>query len=192
MDLLTSASAFATIISLLSIFKSEHSSSQLSDFCNWLKEKRYEEVEASIQRNEILSKQLNQLLSINHNELVNKLNQLDILMSSIAGQMKEFSGLAKTIHADSIFSDQAISILKQFVKSGAKIIMERKVNTRSGADEYYLMEGGHGKIEYDDPRFIDDDFRSLVGNGLLTVNYTSQGKRQFLITRSAVAYVNAI
>lgn len=192
MDPLTAAGAFATIVGLLGNFKAERSSSDLSDFYEWLKEKHHEEVAASIQRNETLSQQLSQILSSNHDELIDGLNQLDILISSVAGQIKEFSGLAKTIHAESIFSDQAIHILKQFVASGAKMIMEHKIRSRSNSDKYFLMEGAHGEIEYDEPRFMEDDLQTLVGTGLITLQYTSKGTRQFLITRSAVSFVNAI
>lgn len=191
MDLFSSAGAFATIVGLLAAFKSERSSSDLSDFYGWLKEKRYEGVENSIRNSEILTQQLSQILSQNHDELIGKLKQLDILMSSIASQIQDFSGLAKTIHSENIFSDQAISILKQFVNSGAKLMIERKMYT-GDPDEYFLMEGGHGKIQYNDQRFLEDDLNTLVNTGLLTLQYNKGRSRQFLITRKAVVFSNTI
>ena len=192
MDPLSVASSFAMIVGLLSNFKAEQSCTNLNDFISWLKEKHHDEVVASIERNQVLSSQLTQMLSSNHEELINKLNQLDLLISSVAGQLEGFSGLARTIHSESVFSNQAISILRQFVESGARMMMEHKIMNRDGGNDYHLMEGGYGKIEYSEPRFIEDDLKTLVGAGLLSLQYTPKGTRQFLITRSAVSFVNAI
>ena len=192
MDPLTAAGTFATIVGLLISFKSERSSSDLADFFAWLKEKHHEEIVASIEQNKALSSQLTQILSSNHDELINKLNQLDILISSVAGRLDEFSGLANAIHAESVFSDQAISILKQFVQSGAKIMGEFTISSEDIPDKYILREGGQGEIEYDEPRFIEDDLQTLVKTGLLNLQYTSKGSRKFIITRPAVAFINEI
>lgn len=192
MDPLTAAGAFATIVGLLGSFKSERSSSDLADFFDWLREKHQEEVVAAIEGNQALSNQLTQILSSNHDELINKLNHLDVLISSVAGRLDDFSGLASVIHAESVFSNQAISILKQFVKSDATIIMEYKIGDHVSQ---YILENGpdyRGEIKPDEPRFIEDDLQTLAKAGLLILQHTSNGTRQFVITRPAVAFIEEI
>lgn len=191
MDLSLITGSFAMIVGLLSNFKAERSSTDLNDFISWVKERYNEDIAASIERDQALSSKLTQILSSNHEKLIDELSKFDLLISSIADQFKELSGLARAVHPESVFSDQAISILRQFVESGASVMMEHKIMDRSGKNDYYLMEGGHGKITYNEPRFIEDDLRILAGTGLLRFELTLKGTRRFLITRAAVSFINA-
>lgn len=190
MDLLTGATAFTTIVGLLCNFKAERSSGEISDFILWLKEKRHDDVAARIEDNLSLTTQLTEILSTNHEVLIQKLASLDELISSIATQVESFSGLAKAIHPHAELSNQALSVLRQLVDSGAKLFMEHKMMTGE-ANEYNLMDGAHGPIHYDEPRFIDDDLDILVRLGLLRLEYASQGSRRFLVTREAVHFIKS-
>lgn len=191
MDLMTGAGAFATIVGLLSNFKSERSSEDMDQFILWLKEKRHEDIASGIEGNKTLLQQLTGILSTNHEELIQRLSTLDQVLSSVASHVEDFSGLAQTLHPNSVISPQAVSILRQLVDSGAKLFMEHK--TMSGApNEYLLIDGAHGKIEYEEPRFMDDDLNTLVQLGLLQLEFGSRGSRRFLITREAVRFISAI
>ena len=159
MDLMTVTGAFATIVGLLCNFKSEQSSRDMDQFILWLKEKRHEDVATGIENNKELLQQLTEILSINHDELIERLGSLDQLLSSVAAHMDNFSGLARTVHAQTSISDQAVSVLRQLVDSGAKLFMEKKLRTGK-LDEYFFMEGANGKINYEEPRFIDDDLNN--------------------------------
>ncbi len=191
MDLLTGATTFSTIIGLLCNFKAERSSGELSEFIQWLKDKRHEDVAVRIKDNLMLTEQLTEILSINNEVLIQKLESLDELLSSIATQVESFSGLAKVIHPHAELSNQALSVLRQLVDSGAKLFMEHKMMTGE-ANEYKLMDGAHGSIHYDEPRFIDDDLDILVRLGLLRLEYASQGSRRFLVTREAVRFMKGL
>ena len=188
MDLLTGATTFSTIIGLLCNFKAERSSGELSEFIQWLKDKRHEDVAVRIKDNLILTEQLAEILSINNEVLIQKLESLDELLTSIATQVESFSGLAKAIHPHAELSNQALSVLRQLVDSGAKLFMEHKMMTGE-ANEYKLMDGAYGSIHYDEPRFIDDDLDILVRLGLLRLEYASQGSRRFLVTREAIRFI---
>lgn len=191
MDLMTGAGAFATIVGLLSNFKSERSSADLGQFILWLKEKRHEDVVARIASNQAVLKQLTEILSTNHDVLLERFGVLDQLLSSAAARVEGFSGLAHAMHPQSSISDQAVSVLRQLVDSGAKLFMEHKI-TSGEPDEYILMEGAHGRIQYEEPRFLEDDLNSLVQLGLLRLEFASRGSRRFLVTREAVRFVRAM
>lgn len=187
------ATTFATIVGLLSSFKSERSSTDLSEFMEWLEEKHHETIATFIRSNENLETNLRAILNTNHEVLVERLQRLDVLISSVAGQIDEFSGLAKAVYRESIFSDQAILILTQLVDSGAKFFMESKIRRIGGIDEYVLMDGGIGKIKYDEPRFIEDDLDALVSNGLLSLKLVGdKGTRRFYVTRAAVSFISEL
>lgn len=191
MDLFTGAGAFATIVGLLCNFKSERSGNDVNSFIEWLEEKHHESTARAIEHNANLSQQLSSILGTNHDELLKRLERLDQLISSVASQTPDFSGLVSAIHPSSELSDQAVSILRQLVNSGAKLFMEHKVMT-GDLDEYILMEGGHGRIKYDEPQFIEDDLMKLVSSNLLKLEHGSKGSRRFVITRAATKLINEV
>ncbi|MCT7945417.1 MULTISPECIES: hypothetical protein [Shewanella] len=187
LDPLSIATSFSTIVGLLSNFKSERSGGQLSEFITWLKEKHHEDVVSGIEQNQMLSRQLQSLLVLNHHDLVTRLDSLDMILASIATNIDTFSSLATTIRPDSIFSEQAISIVKQFVVSGASEIWESsELGTREPA---FIFLGGSGRVNINEPRFVEDDLKTLVEFGILRLDYGSKGTRKFIITRKAVQLV---
>ncbi len=190
MDPLTAAASFATIIGLLSNFKSERSGTQLSDFTEWLKDKRHEDVALSIENNQALAIQLKSLLSVNHQELIQRLNSLDEILASVASHINTFSSLAAAVKPNSILSEQAISVVKQFVASGTKECWEHKSYGSEGSA--YLFIGGKSRLEVAEPLFIEDDLNTLVELGILRLDYGSKGTRKFIITRQAVQLANSV
>lgn len=187
LDPLSIATSFSTIVGLLSNFKSERSGRQLSEFITWLKEKHHEDVVSGIEQNQMLSHQLQSLLVLNHEDLVKRLNSLDMILASIATSIETFSSLATTIRPDSIFSEQAISIVKQFVASGASECWEQKY--LGDKDSIFSLIGA-GQLNIEEPRFVEDDFRTLVEFGILRLDFGSKGTRKFIITRKAVLLVS--
>ena len=190
MDPLTTATSFATIVGLLSNFKNERFGTQLSEFIEWLQEKRHEDVALSIERNQSLAIQLKSLLSLNHQELVKRLDALDAVLSSVASHVEAFSNLATSVRPNSILSDQAISIIKQFVASGAQEFWEHKV-LGPGGTSYHLMGSSSGKLEIAEPRFVEDDLNTLVELGIFRLDFGSRGTRKFIITRQAAQLANS-
>jgi len=190
MEPLTAAASFATIVGLLSNFKNERSGTQLSDFTEWLKDKRHEDVAQSIEQNQMLAIQLKSILSVNHQELVQRLSSLDEILASVASHIHTFSSLATAVKPSTVFSEQAISIVKQFVASGAKECWEHKFLGPEGSS--YQFIGGQGILEISESRFIEDDLNTLVEFGILRLDYGSKGARKFIITRQAVQFVSSV
>ena len=187
MDPLTAAGTFATIVGLLSNFKAEQSGTELTEFTKWLKERHYEEVATAIERSSTLSKELSKILATNHTDLVERLSQLDSRIAQLASQFEGFGGLVNALNSKAVLSDQAISILKQLVESGAEYFMEHKMFTGE-PDEYQLIGGTDGKITYADRRLIKDDLESLVSADLVRLEFASKGSKKFFVTRAAVEF----
>jgi hypothetical protein len=187
MDPLTAAGTVATIVGLLSSFKAERSGTELSEFTKWLKEKHYEEVASAIERNSSLSEELSKILATNHTDLVDRLAQLDSKIAQLASQFDGFGGLINVLHSKAVLSEQAISVLRQLLDSGAEYFIEHKMFTGK-ADEYHLMGGSCGYITYADRRFMKDDLNSLVYADLVRLELTSKGSKKFFITRAAAEF----
>ena len=187
MDSLTAAGALATIVGLLSNFKAEQSGTELTEFTKWLKEKHYEEVASAIERNSTLSKELSNILATNHTDLVERLAQIDIRIAQMASQFEGFGGLVNVLNSKAVLSEQAISILRQLVDSGAEYFMEHKMFTGE-PDEYQLIGGAGRNITYADRRVIKDDLNSLVSANLVRLEVPSKGSKKFFVTRAAVDF----
>lgn len=191
MDPLTAAGAFATLVGLVCNFKAERSSGSLDAFIVWLQEKHHEDIAVAIQRDANLLESLRALFATNHAELIERIGRLDEAMSAVAAHVGTFSSVARSLRPSLELSDQAVSMLRQLVDSQAKEIWEMKKNTGE-PDEYLLMGGvGKGPVKYDEPLFIDDDFRTLCALGLLQAKVSPNGTRMFGLTRAAVAFVAA-
>lgn len=177
--------SFATIVGLLSNYKSERSGTKLTDFVEWLKEKNHEDVARSIEQNQALSSQLQSVLALNHQELVQRLDSLDQVLSSVAAHVETFSSLAITVRPSSVLSEQAIAVVKQFVASGAKEFWQTQFLSDLGPK--FVLMGASGNLDVAEPRFIEDDLNTLVELGILRLKYGSKGTKQFVITRQAAA-----
>jgi hypothetical protein len=96
--------------------------------------------------------------------------------------------VALLTHPQVELSPQAISLLEEFFDSGASKMLEIQVAIGS----MFPFVDTDLSFVPTDPRFIQDDLRSLVSLRLLTVGHASERRREFQITRKAVKYVEAI
>jgi len=190
MDPLSAAMSFATIVGLLSNFKAERSGTQLDDFIDWLEEKRHEDIARRITQNESLSMHLQSILALNHQDLVQRLDSLDQVLSSVASHVETFSSLATAIRPSSVLSGQAISVVKQFVNSGAHEFWQQP-QCFGDSGLTFSLKGVSGNLDIAEPRFIEDDLSTLVELGILRLKYGSKGTKQFLVTRQAVDLANS-
>ncbi|NQZ86667.1 MAG: hypothetical protein HRT54_03705 [Colwellia sp.] len=191
MEVLTAATTFATIVGLLSNFKSERNSAsedEYKEFVSWLDEKRHKSLLDEIMSNHLLSLGIKSLLNLNHEVVLQKLSALDetlLVLSSSIGGFKEISNaLAPNIE----LSEQAISIINQLNSTGGSSFLES--NTFDGTS--FLFMDTQGSLEIKEPRFVEDDLTQLVNLGLLLLDYSSQGNRIFRITRLAVKLLTQV
>ncbi len=191
MEPLATAGAFATIIGLLCNFKSERKGKKLDEFILWLKEKHHEDIISYIQSQDAVTNEITTLLAREHEEVISRLDQLDAIISTIAAHLNQLPALAISIHPHALISNQAFSVLKQLVKSGAKYLLEDKSLRGEYSVKYLLMEGARGEIKCDEPRFIEDDVESLQSLGLLRLEYGSRGSKKYYVTRSACSFIES-
>ncbi|MBM4031936.1 MAG: hypothetical protein FJ291_09140 [Planctomycetes bacterium] len=190
MEPLTLATAFATIVGLLCNFKQERRAQQdLSsrDFLEWLAEHRHQELKQLIEGTSGLVSHLDAMLRQNADVLLARLKSLDDVLAGLATRIEGLEGLTRFLKPNAGLSEQAISILRQFARSGSS---EFDV-LRSSSGRFLCLISG-GKIQYTEPCFLDDDLNALVEMGLLRLRYGSNGIPFYGITRDAVRFVEAI
>lgn len=188
MDAITLANSFATIVGLLMSFQSIRDEANINDFLEWLRENNNANTANIIENDIELQQQLSAFIGQNHDAVMSQLSKLNNLMVSVASRIDGLSGLASKFDVNHGLSDQAISVLRQFVDSNSKSIF--RVETMDGEVNYLLMSDGN--IEYDDDRFIDADVQSLVENTLIVKENSPSGDSIYGITRQAVAFIDSL
>lgn len=188
MDAITLANSFATIVGLLVTFQSTRDEANISEFLEWLRENNNANTAHIIENDIELQQQLSAFIGQNHDAVMSQLSKLNNLMVSVASRIDGLSGLASKFAVNHGLSNQAISVLRQFVNSNSKSIF--RVETTDGEVNYLLMSDG--SIEYDDDRFIDADVQSLVENRLIIKENSSSGDSIYGITRQAVAFIDSL
>ena len=134
-----------------------------------------------------LSSEIDSLLKQNHELILTKLNKIDDILAFLLSHFKGLQGIVQLLKPNSQLSDQAISILRQFVNSNSDefgiIINER---------EYCLMLTSGGSMDVEDQRFLKDDLNTLVELGFLHPRIWSKGSQFYGITRNADRFINVI
>lgn len=185
MEPITVASAFATVVGLLSVFKQERkdaTAASTDEFLQWLDAHRHQEIRDQIAQSYHLSTELNQLLQADHGQIMEKLGEIDSVLATLARQTTCFRGLASMLRPDAGLSEQALHFLRTLVSSDAKEIGKMSF---MGGFRLQLVPSG-GEIRVMEPRLVDDDLGTLVQLGLLRYRAGSKGTSFYGITRSAV------
>ncbi|EIK0775228.1 hypothetical protein R7P74_24360 [Vibrio sp. 2033] len=184
--------SLATIVGLICNFKSERRASsddEYKEFVEWLDTKRHKSVISEIESNHLLSLSIKSLLNQNHEVVIEKLSGLDSSLIQLASQIDGLKEVANAIDPNTELSDQAISIIKQFTKSEGSVFLEMKM---LGGALYQIMDGNGGMLDYDEPRFLDDDLNQLCNLGFLRLDFNRKNERLFRITRATIRYVEQL
>lgn len=188
---LTAATTFASIVGLLSNFKSERKSAsdnEYQEFVQWLGDKRHKSLLDEITSNHLLGLGIKSLLNQNHDVVLQKLSALDETLLMLSSSIGGFKEISNAIAPNSELSEQAISIIDQLNNSGGSFFQELK--TFDGTT-FHIMDAT-GQIDITEPRFIEDDLNQLVNSGLLIFDYSPKGKRNFKITRLSVKLLSQV
>jgi len=110
-----------------------------------------------------------------------------ILSAVEAGVREKPSGEPASLPQKLGLSQQALSILRQFVESGDEQFFY--ANWGGGQWSLQLCHGEQNQIEVTEPRFIEDDLNQLVARKLLTMEYNPDGHVIYVITRNAVRLI---
>lgn len=178
------AESFATVVGLLGQYRSEkgaQSQLEYNDFMEWLSKANHTEVKGLLELNTSATIYIKALLNQDHEIFKQKLEKIDSALTAFASTVEGFSELAQAVNPDALLSEQAVSILEQIQESGATKVIELKM---MGGTEYIFIETS-GNIEITEPRFVEDDLKTLVEYGLLRHDYNSKGDNLYISTRAA-------
>ena len=191
MDSLTTATTFATLVGLVCHFRQEKGEREKLDhqkFIEWLEYHRHEELKNLIINTAALRTEVDNLLHSDHAIMLQKLDRIGEILASLLSQMSEFRGLALAVAPNAELSEQAISVLRQFVESGAQSFF---YNNWGNGNFSLGWEAGN-EITITELRFLEDDLNKLVELGLLAVRHSSSGDPIFGITRNATRFIETI
>ncbi|AUD78951.1 hypothetical protein CW740_06685 [Kangiella profundi] len=186
--MITEASAFATIIGLLSAFSSGRESksiAELSEFIAWLIDHKHEELANTIEQNTDITVSIKALLNHHNDELHRKLDGLGHTMALIASRVPDLTELAVSIVPNVELSEQAHSIIAQMYKNKTEFFLVSKSMNRAPI----LIPSNGELITYEDEQFLHDDLNTLVEHRLLRLDYNSKGSEMYYFTRTAVKLV---
>ena len=186
------ATAFATIVSLISEFRDKNKEVAVDDhakFLEWLTENRHDEIKKLLEQNQATVTSIKAILNLQSSDILEKLKNIDNKLGSILSVDSSFNPLVQAIAPLNSLSPQSISIIKQFETANASTILERHY---LGGSAYIFMDGNGGELTYSDIRFIEDDFSKLVDLGLLRMEFGSQGNKIFKFTREASTLAKTI
>ena len=185
------AESFAAVVALIGQYRSENnakSQDDINDFMQWLEETNHQEIMELLKSNTQATIYIKSILNQDREILKEQLERIDSALVYFASTIDGFSGLAQSINPESTLSAQALSILKQFDESGSSQMFEIKM--RGGS--MYQYSQASGSLDYTDPRFISDDFATLVELGLLRHELGRQGNDVYTITRAASDLVSSV
>ena len=178
------AESFAAIVGLLGQYRSERGKQaqlEFNDFMEWLSKANHTEVKGLLELNVDATIYIKALLNQDHEIFKQKLDKIDVAITAFASTIEGFDVLANAVNPDATLSGQAVNILEQFQESGATKVLELKM--LSGV-EYLFLETS-GQLEISEPRFVEDDLKTLLEYGLLRHDYNSKGDNLYIFTRSA-------
>tara|TARA_R110001583_G_C5586309_1_gene403350 strand:+ start:688 stop:1257 length:570 start_codon:yes stop_codon:yes gene_type:complete len=182
------AESFAIIVGLIGQYRSEKGGQaqlEYNDFMKWLAKAQHSEMKNILESNSNVATSIKSLLDQDHETFKEKLDKIDAAVTAFASNIEGFGSLARAVNPDAVLSDQSISILEQFEESGATKVLELKMY---GGAQYMFIETSGG-LEVIDPRFIEDDFHTLLECGLLRHEYNSKGDNLYIFTRAASSLV---
>jgi hypothetical protein len=181
--------SFAAIVGLLGQYRSEKGGKEqleYHDFMEWLAKANHTQTKELLEINTKATIYIKALLNQDHKIFKQKLDKIDAAITAFASTIEGFDSLAQAVNPSSILSEQAISILKQFQDSGASKALELKM--LSGTE--YMFIDASGKLQINEPRFVDDDLTTLLECGLLRHDYNSKGDKLYIFTRAASRLVS--
>lgn len=188
--------SFSSVFGLMATFLQERrgreeaqTQATLQEYIEWLRRRDHAEVVTMLGSNHQLSQAIQHLLMTGHDELLERFDRLETMLTLVLGTTAEWGELVRSIHPHAGLSDQAIEILRWFDGTGASRVIEFR--SMGGVVALIPPKGG-GNFSPKDERFFTDDMETLVGLGLLIPDFGSRGSRNYTITRAAVKLVKSL
>lgn len=186
MDMITIANSIATITGLLSMYKQERKGRKeksLDAFLQWLEDHKFENYKESLIKNTELLKSIEFILKKDNQIVLERLDKIDNILAALSSRVEGFGGIVQALKPDAELSDQAIRILRGFVKSGKDIFF--KCRTQGGTSLSPSL------TEINQPRFLEDDLTKLVELKML-IHEPKNNSEMYRITRMADDYIKVL
>lgn len=181
------------LLTALAAWRQETGSTEISEFILYIKQEALPAFEKQLTNNHEIVEATNKLLLQDTHEIKQRIDELNRVMLDIAARSNLFSGLVHVSGYRPELSEQAISILQQFVDSGASELWEFRNSDSAMPTSRYILIGVHKDLRIDDSQFVDDDFAKLIEMEFLRDNGTdSRGNKKFRITRQAQQFIEGI
>lgn len=182
----------STLLSALGLYASERNTYEANssqEFMEWLAQHHFTKLKSAIESHHQATLAVEQLLREDHRLLIEKLDKIEGLLGCLASGIDDLGRLSLALNPVKTLSDQAISILRQLIDSGASAF----VAGRTYDGPYLVLIGGRGgEIQFDDERYLDDDLETLARLDVLNLSSNSEGKPMYGITRTAEKVLEAI
>jgi len=185
-DPLSGATAFATIVQLLAIYRQERGSRKdldHRDFIEWLEHHRHEEIKELITHTYHLQSQVDDLLRQYHALILQKLDEVNQIAASILARLDGFSDVANIVAPNLGMSLQTMGLLRVLARSktGRLIIM---------SENQFVVDTA--LFHAADAKFFHDDVTALVTANLVTVEHTSGGELILRLNRRGEKLANIL
>jgi hypothetical protein len=169
-DPLSGATAFATIVQLLAIYRQERGARKdldHRDFIEWLEHHRHEEIKELITNTYHLQSQVDDLLRQDHALILQKLDEVNQISASILARLDGFSAVADIVVPDLGVSLQTMGLLRLLARSktGRFILM---------SEDQFAVDSAFFRPA--DAKFFHDDVTALVALNVVTVDHTGRGE----------------
>ena len=182
--ILEGASAYATVVGLISAFSSGRQSdkaAEITDFMLWLIDHNHQELVDVIKQNQTASIGIKSLLNQTASDLNSKLDYLGETLGQLSKRIPDFDKLTESLLPGIELSDQAFEILEGMHEGGVEFVILNKTMNAPPT----LLANTNAHFEIKDPRFLNDDLSVLTNLGLLNLEYGSSGNEMYYYTRVA-------
>ena len=185
-DPLSGATAFATIVQLLAIYRQERGARKdlnHQDFIEWLEHHRHGEIKELITNTYHLQSQVDELLRQDHALILEKLEGVNQIAASILSRLEGFSAVAEIVVPNLGLSLQTLGILRLLARSktGRFIMM---------SENQFVVDTA--VFHPADAKFFHDDVTALITSRFVTVDHTSSGDLMLRLNRRGAHLANML
>jgi hypothetical protein len=188
MDPLSGSLTFATIVQLVGLFRQERRDQKtltFEEFTEWLEGFFKSHLEESSTE---IKEAIDLALHADRDVLLNKMSQVEKVVLYIYARMDEFSNVVQAFDPGRGLSDQAVTIVQEFVNSNARGLAKKGYDQDS-----ILMLLPGGQIKVSEQRLLNDDLETLCELGFLRIQNIGQyGDVFYDLTRHGVEFVHAL
>lgn len=185
MDPLSASASISSVIMNLVVFlqerrgrKEAQDQASMREYTEWLRQQEHTEIIALLESNHQFSQAIHRLLIIGRDEILERFDRLEAMLSLILGSTAEWGELVQSINPNAGLSQQAIEILKWLDASGGTQFFT--VQPMGWHLVLKMQDGNYSAFEASEQRFLENDLMTLLELGLLRINQ----RGHYIFTRS--------